>query len=70
MPTITDTLTSTVALLPTPAYTVALPAGQQADLYLSMTLGEFAITVSLMLVLVPLVLLVFQNWGREISDRY
>jgi hypothetical protein len=73
LPTSTPAPTSTPSPTPTPVvadYTVDLPDNRQADIWLDMTFGEFATTVTLMLLLIPLVLLVFQNWGREISDRY
>jgi hypothetical protein len=74
-PTPLATATPSPTPLPTstpipPDYTIELPDNKEAELWLTMTAGEFAITVTLMLALVPLVLLVFQNWGREISDRY
>jgi hypothetical protein len=71
-PTPTPSATPTPSVTPTPApasYTVDLPDGGIANVTMSMGLGDFAVAVLLMLVLVPLVLLVFQNWGGMINGR-
>lgn len=63
-----EPITDTVPIA-TPSFSVELPAGHTADFILTMTLGEFAVTVTLMLVMVLLTLILFQGWGDELRRR-